>query len=111
MALSYIGEFEQMVLLAILQQGEAAYAIDVRKELERSAGRSVSRGALYRTFDRLEAKRYIEWELEDGGPVPERGGHPMRKFLVTDAGLEALRVSRSALLKLWRGLDAVLDGS
>jgi len=108
---SYIGEFEQMVLLGILQQGQAAHAIDVRKELERSAGRSVSRGALYRTFDRLEAKGYIDWELEDGSPAPERGGHPMRKFRVTDAGLEALRVSRSALLKLWRGLDAVLDGS
>lgn len=111
MALSYIGEFEQMILLAVLQQGEAAYAIDVRKELERTAGRSVSRGALYRTFDRLEAKGYIDWELEDGSPVPDRGGHPMRKFRVTDAGLEALRVSRSALLKLWRGLDAVLDRS
>lgn len=109
MALSYIGEFEQMVLLAVLQQGEAAYAIDVRKELERTAGRSVSRGALYRTFDRLEAKGYIDWELEDGSPVPDRGGHPMRKFRVTDPGLEALRISRSALLKLWRGLDAVLD--
>jgi DNA-binding PadR family transcriptional regulator len=109
MTISYIGEFEQMVLLAVLQQGDEAYAIDVRKELDRSAGRSVSRGALYRTFDRLEAKGYIEWELEDGNPIPERGGHPMRKFRVTEAGVEALRISRSALVKLWRGLDAVLD--
>ncbi len=111
MAPSNIGEFEQMVLLAVLQQGDEAYAVEVRKELERSAGRSVSRGALYRTFDRLEAKGYVDWELEDGNPIPERGGHPMRKFRVTEAGLEALRVSRSALLKLWRGLDTVLDGS
>jgi DNA-binding PadR family transcriptional regulator len=115
---SYIGEFEQMVLLAMLQQGEKAYAIDVRKELERCAGRSVSRGALYRTFDRLEQKEYIEWELEDGNveweledgnAVPDRGGHPMRLFRVTEAGLDALRASRSALLKLWHGLDAVLE--
>jgi DNA-binding PadR family transcriptional regulator len=111
MTISYIGEFEQMVLLAVLQQGEEAYAIDVRKELDRSAGRSVSRGALYRTFDRLEAKGYVEWELEDGNRIPERGGHPMRKFRVTEAGVEALRISRSALVKLWRGLDAVLDES
>jgi PadR family transcriptional regulator PadR len=111
MALSYIGEFEQMVLLAVLQRGDEAYAVDVRKELERSAQRQVSRGALYRTFDRLEAKGYVDWELEDGNPIPERGGHPMRKFRVTEAGLEALRNSRSALLKLWRGLDAVLDQS
>ena len=106
---NYIGEFEQMVLLAMLQQGKKAYAIDVRKELERCAGRSVSRGALYRTFDRLEQKEYIEWELEDGNAVPDRGGHPMRLFRVTEAGLDAVRSSRNALLKLWHGLDAVLE--
>ena len=111
MGSSYIGEFEQMVLLAMLQQGKTAYAIDVRKELERCAGRSVSRGALYRTFDRLEQKGYVEWDLEDGSPVPDRGGHPMRLFRVTEAGLEALRASRSALLKLWHGLDTVLEKS
>ncbi len=108
---SYIGEFEQMVLLAMLQQGKKAYAIEVRKELERCAGRTVSRGALYRTFDRLEQKDYIEWDLEDGGQVPDRGGNPMRLFRVTEAGLEALRASRSALQMLWNGLDAVLDKS
>ena len=63
---TFIGEFEQMVLLAVLKQGHSAYAVGVRKELERSAGRSVSRGALYRTFDRLEAKGYLEWEMESG---------------------------------------------
>lgn len=98
-----------MVLLAMLQKGKSAYAIDVRKELERCAARSVSRGALYRTFDRLEQKGYVEWNLEDGSPNPERGGHPMRVFRVTEAGLEALRVSRSALLKLWHGLDTMLE--
>lgn len=109
MGKTYIGEFEQMVLLAILQQGEGAYAIGVREELERCAGREVSRGALYRTFDRLESKGYIEWALEDGSPVPERGGHPMRRFQVTEAGVEVLRESRSALLKLWQGLETRLD--
>ena len=109
MASSYIGEFEQMVLLAVLQRGDEAHAIDVREELERCADRSVSRGALYRTFDRLQAKGYVEWELEASSPVPERGGHPMRHFRVTEAGLGALRASRTALLKLWDGIDAVLD--
>lgn len=108
---TFVGEFEQMVLLAVLKQGRSAYAIDVRKELERSAGRSVSRGALYRTFDRLEAKGYLEWEMESSSPVPERGGHPMRRFHVTEAGVEALQASRSALIKLWSGLEGVLDRS
>jgi DNA-binding PadR family transcriptional regulator len=106
---SFIGEFEQMVLLSILQQGDQAYAIDVRRELERSAGRSVSRGALYRTFDRLEAKGFLEWELEGGNPSPDRGGHPMRHFRVTKTGIEALQASRTALIKLWSGLETVLD--
>ncbi len=108
---TFIGEFEQMVLLAVLKQGQRAYAIDVRKELERSAGRSVSRGALYRTFDRLETKGYLEWEMESGSPVPDRGGHPMRRFRVTETGLEALQTSRRALIKLWSGLEGVLDRS
>ena len=109
MAKAFIGEFEQMVLLAILQRGDQAYAIDIRNELERSAGRSVSRGALYRTFDRLEAKGYLEWKMENDHPVPERGGHPMRRFHVTSRGLDALRASRSALLKLWSGVESLLE--
>lgn len=111
MAGSFIGEFEQMVLLAVLRLGDAAYAIEVRKELERCASRVVSRGALYRTFDRLEAKGYVDWTLEDRSPAPDRGGHPMRHFRVTDAGVETLAVSRSALTMLWEGLETVLDRS
>ena len=106
---SFIGEFEQMVLLAILQLGEQAYAVGVRKELELQAGRVISRGALYRTFDRLESKGYVDWDLEDGSPVPSRGGHPMRRFEVTEAGLDALRASRSTLMRLWDGLDTILN--
>lgn len=106
---TFIGEFEQMVLLAILRLGERAYAVRVRRELEAKASRSTSRSALYRTFDRLEAKGYIGWELEPAGPVPDRGGHPMRRFRVTEAGVEVLKTSRSALVNLWEGLDQVLD--
>ena len=111
MAGSFIGEFEQMVLLAILQLSEQAYAVDVRYELEGRASRTTTRSALYRTFDRLEGKGYLSWELEDGGPVPDRGGHPMRRFWVTESGKDALRQSRTALVRLWEGLDTVFDRS
>ena len=93
----------------LMRSRYSAYAVGVRKELERSAGHSVSRRALYRTFDRLEAKGYLEWEMESGSPVPETGGHPMRRFRVTRAGLEALQASRTALINLWSGLEGVLD--
>ncbi len=107
MANSHIGEFEQMVLLAILRRGDEAYANAVRDELEANADRSVSRGALYRTFDRLASKGYVKWDFEST-VVPERGGHPMRRFGVTRAGLKALRNSRNALMRMWDGLEAVL---
>lgn len=102
----HLGEFEQMVLLGLLQQGEDGHAIGIRGELRRRAGRAVSRGALYRTLDRLEDKGYVTWS-ETAGP-PARGGHPRRLYRVTDAGLEVLRASREALESLWEGLDARL---
>jgi len=103
---SFLGEFEQMVLLSLLKSGESPYAIAARRRLEETTGRSVSRGALYRTLDRLEEKGYLSWKLEE--PHPDRGGHPRRAFRVTARGLEALRASRSALVKLWTGLEEVL---
>lgn len=104
---SFLGEFEQMVLLAILQCGDRAYGPAVSGELERRADRSVSRGALYSALRRLDAKGLLRWNLED--PTPERGGHAARRFEVTESGLAALRLSRSALDNLWAGLDEVLD--
>lgn len=105
----YLGEFEQMVLLAILQGGEDANALQVRRELEVNANRSVTKGAFYTTLDRLEKKKYVTWEAR----VPESGrrGLPQRHFRVTPQGVDELRKSRQALLKLWRGLEGVLDSA
>ena len=105
----HIGEFEQMVLLAVLQSADEAYAPDVRAVLEERANRSVSRGALYRTFDRLAGKGLLEWLTEDSNPIPERGGAPMRRFRVTAEGRRALRTSREALLSLWEGIEPELE--
>ena len=109
MSPSFLGEFEQMVLLAVLQQRERAFALEVRRELERSAGRSVSRGAFYTTLDRLERKGFVRWE--ERRPDDSRRSAPLRRFEVTDDGLAALRASRRALQALSRGLDDVLEGA
>ncbi len=103
---SFLGEFEQMVLLAILQQEKKkAFALEVRREIERSAGRSVSRGAFYTTLERLERKELVAWS--EGVPDdPHRSG-PLRRFTVTPRGVEALRESRRALDALSRGLGQV----
>ncbi len=105
----FIGEFEQMVLLAILQLGEEAFAVSILRELDDRVGRSASRGTVYKTLERMEAKELVEWTAEAG--PPERGGHPRRRFTVTERGVEALRESRTALEKLWEGLEGVLGES
>jgi DNA-binding PadR family transcriptional regulator len=104
---TFLGEFEQMVLLAILQCGADANGFEVRRELEVSAGRRVSKGAFYTTLDRMEGKGYLNWVAR----VPEGGASslPQRHFTVTPQGLDELRRSRDALMNLWRGLDGVLE--
>jgi DNA-binding PadR family transcriptional regulator len=104
---SFLGEFEQMVLLAVLQQAERAFALEVRREIERSADRTVSRGAFYTTLERLERKGLVVWVEET--PSDPRRNAPLRRFQVTPEGLNALRESRRALHTLSRGLDGLLE--
>jgi DNA-binding PadR family transcriptional regulator len=104
----FIGEFEQVVLLAILQLKEEAHGPEISQKLEFDAGRSVSRGSLYSTLDRLERKGLIEWRIEASSVGRE--GHRKRRFSVTAPGIAALRASREILLTLWEGLDEVLAG-
>ncbi len=101
-----VGEFELLVLLAILRQAEAPYANRVREDLEANAERKVTRGALYRTLDRLASKGLIEWELKPSRS-PDRGGHPMRRLQVTEEGRGAAQSSRDVLLRFFNGLGPV----
>lgn len=101
-----LGEFEQLLLLAVLQLGEDALGTNISSELEEKAGRRVSRGALYSSLDRLESKGFLAWELEP--PTADRGGHPARRFRVTREGLAALREHQQAYRRLAAGLDEVL---
>ncbi len=102
-----IGEFELLVLLALLRQAEEPYANRVREDLEANADRRVTRGALYRTLDRLCEKGMVQWEVEPSS-TPERGGHPMRRLRITDEGLQAVRESHAVLMRFFDGLDPVL---
>jgi len=104
----FIGEFEQVVLLAALQLKDGAHAPAIGRMLEEDAGRPVSRGALYSTLDRLERKGLLKWHIE--ARSGECDGQPKRQFSVTDEGIEALRASREMLLVLWEGLEEVLEG-
>jgi PadR family transcriptional regulator PadR len=104
--LSALGEFEQVVLLAILRLEDEAYAVSVRDEILQCTGREVSRGSVYITLDRLETKGYLRSRLAD--PTPERGGRAKRYYTLRPRAVEALKESRRALVALWRGLESVL---
>ena len=103
-----IGEFELLVILAILRQSEEPYANRIRRDLEENAERRVTRGALYRTLDRLRVKGLIEWQME-ASEIPERGGHPRRRLQVTASGLAAVRRSRNTLMRFFEAVGPILD--
>lgn len=103
---AYLGEFEQQVLLVVVRLGDEALGPAIAVELERRAGRRVSRGALYTTFDRLEDKGLLRWRTVPG--TEARDGLPRRLYTATAAGLTALRAAREVVRNLWDGLDARL---
>jgi PadR family transcriptional regulator PadR len=97
------GEFELLVLLAVMRLKDEAYAVPVRDEIETRTGRAVARGAVYMTLDRLVAKGYL---TERSGPGrPERGGRPRRLFHVTATGATATREAVVALRRMQQGLQ------
>jgi DNA-binding PadR family transcriptional regulator len=101
-----LGEFEQMVLLAIIRLDGEVYGVPICDEIERCTGRETSPAAVYVTLRRLEDKGLVtSWMSE---PLHERGGKPRRCVRVEKAGLKALRESRRRLDALWRGLDPAL---
>jgi len=97
-----LGEFEHLVLLAVLRHPEGVVGSLIGRELEERAGRRVSRGALYSALDRLERKRYLKWQVETS--TPERGGHPRRRFLVTREGRSAVAAYQRAVGRLLAGV-------
>jgi PadR family transcriptional regulator, regulatory protein PadR len=99
-----LGEFEQMVLLAILQLGEGVYGVPIVEEIERRTGRSVARAAVYVTLRRLERKGLLESWM--GDPTEERGGKARRMVRVRPEGLRLLQASREAMDAMWDGLEA-----
>ena len=108
--MTYLGEFEQLVLLAILQcaeTDEGAYTVPIGRLIGERTGRDVARGALHTSLDRLQAKGLVASKL--GEPLAIRGGRSRRYFTVTKPGLAALRESRAAVLSLSSGLEALLD--
>jgi len=100
---AYLGELEQIVLLALIRLGDNAYGVPIRYDIEKRTKRSLSIGALYSTLERLEEKGFVS--SRTGDPTPERGGRAKRFFRAEPLGLKALRRTRDALDVMWEGLD------
>ena len=104
MAATALGEFEQVVLLAIAHLDGGAYGTTIRREIEARAGRDVSIGAVYATLDRLGSKGLVRSRL--GEASDERGGRVKKCFTITGAGARALEKSQQALRQMLDGLPA-----
>lgn len=105
---SYLGEFELMLLLAVIHLGDGAYGVPISRELEAHRGRDVSVGSVYAALERLESKGLVTSSL--GDPTPERGGKAKRYFRITKAGLRQVHETRRVLTKLWQTLPEMKLG-
>jgi PadR family transcriptional regulator, regulatory protein PadR len=103
-----LGQFELMVLLAILRVGEGAYGVPIANELHKATGRGVLLGSVYAALDRLEAKKLVTSTM--GDPTPERGGRAKRYFTVSAKGVREVRETRRVLATLWNGLPELKGG-
>ncbi|HEY7233075.1 MAG TPA: helix-turn-helix transcriptional regulator [Gemmatimonadaceae bacterium] len=102
-----LGEFEQLVLLAVLREGEDAYGVPIRRAIVDRSGRDVSLAAVYKTLTRLEEKGLVAARV--GEPTPERGGRRKRYYSITAAGQRSLHQSVDVLRRMARGLGLGLD--
>jgi len=86
-----LGEFEQLLLFAVLRLGAKAYGVRMRREIAAQTGKDVSAGAVYTGLDRLQSRGYVSsWEAES---APDRGGRRRKYYRLEPAGARALEAS------------------
>ena len=104
----YLGDFELMVLLALMRLREDAYGVPISQEIEQQTGREVALATVYAALERLEENGLVSSEL--GEPTAARGGRAKRYFRITKKGLHEVHEARRALINLWRGLRDLEGG-
>ena len=98
-----MGEFEQLIMLAVLRLGERAYGVEIRRALQEVLQRDVAAGAVYTTLGRLEVRGYVSSTLAE--TAPERSGQRRRYYTLEPAGAAALQRRFADLRKMGRGLQ------
>lgn len=101
-----IGEFEQLILMALIRLGAEAYGVNVRAEIESRTRRTISPGALYTALDRLERRGFVSSRLS--APTPERGGKRKRLYALQPAGERELARVYESLRLMAGGMEARL---
>jgi DNA-binding PadR family transcriptional regulator len=101
-----LGEFEQLVLLALLRQGNDAYGVSICQDITDRTGREISLGGVYKTLERLEDKGLVASRI--GEPTAERGGRRKKHYRLLAAGQRALKQSLAALDRMTAGLEGAL---
>jgi PadR family transcriptional regulator, regulatory protein PadR len=105
----YLGQLELMVLLAVIQPGEAAYGVRICREIADKSGRDVALASVYAALERLESKGLVTSVL--GEPTALRGGRARTYFKATAAGLHEARDAHATLQRLASGLTAISGGT
>ena len=100
-----LGEFEQLVLLALLRLKNDAYGVAIRREIEARTGRETGLGSVYKTLERLEHKGLVSSWV--GEPTPERGGRRKKYYRASSLGVRALRQSLRAVQQMASGLEGL----
>jgi PadR family transcriptional regulator, regulatory protein PadR len=98
-----LGEFEQLVLIALVRLGPDAYGATVRRDIESRAGRELSIAAVYTTLERLEQKGLVRSWI--GDPTPQRGGRRRKHFELLPLGARALKLAHKAYAGMVAGLE------
>ena len=102
----HLGEFEQLILFALVSLGDDAYGVSVRREIEARAGRGVSAGAVYTALERLEGRGFVSSRV--GEPTAQRGGRRKKYYRIEPAGAATLARSYQTLSRMAEGLGAKL---
>ncbi len=95
-----LGEFEELILLAVCILEDSPYGISVKKEVEKHSGRSILLGAVHITLYRLQDKGYLKSDM--GGNTEKRGDRRKRLFKITETGMQQLRASQEVRQKMWQ---------
>ncbi len=103
-----LGEFEELVLLAVCILEDSAYGISVKKEVEKHSGRSILLGAVHITLYRLQDKGYLKSNM--GGNTEKRGDRRKRLFKISETGMQQLRAAQEVRQKMWQFIPQLKPG-